>query len=118
MILRSLNASELMDSAFSEFETYGTYVMTKHPKEYLLRSWNSMRYGAMFFDKDVINENDFTWLSKDFFAISFEKNQEIRPDTDNIFNNPKYQEKLSARQIMEMVQEDYKNDEYIEVWDD
>ena len=77
-----------------------------------------MRYGAMFFDKDAISSKDFEWLSKDFYAISFEKNQSIRKDTDNIFNNPRYQEKLSARQIMEMVQEDYQNDEYIEVWDD
>lgn len=117
-ILRSLSASELMDSGFSEFETFGTYVLTNHKDAYKLRSWNSMRYGAMFFDKDVISDRDYNWLSKDFYAISFEKNQAIRPDTDNIFNNPRYQEKLSARQIMEMVQEDYKNDEYIEVWDD
>lgn len=116
-IIRCLDASLLMDSSFSEFETYGTYVMTNHPDSYVLRSWNSMRYGAMFFDKDAISDRDYVWLSKDFYAISFEKNQEIRPDTNNIFNNPRYQEKLSARQIMEMVQEDYKNDEYKEVWD-
>ena len=117
-ILRSLSASQLMDTGFSEFETYGTYVMTHYTNSYILRSWNSMRYGAMFFDKDAISSKDFEWLSKDFYAISFEKNQSIRKDTDNIFNNPRYQEKLSARQIMEMVQEDYQNDEYIEVWDD
>ncbi|SEQ15658.1 DUF6492 family protein [Butyrivibrio sp. TB] len=116
-VLWSLSASELMDSGFSEFETYGTYVMSHHKDAYILRSYNSMRYGAMFFDKDKISDRDFDWLSKDFYAISFEKNQAIRPDTNNIFNNPRYQEKLSARQIMEMVQEDYKNDEYREVWD-
>ena len=116
-VLHSMNAYELMDTGFSEFETYGTYVMTNHPDSYRLRSWNSMRYGGMFFDQNNISDSDYNWLSKDFFAISFEKNHTVRPDTDNIFNNPKYQEKLTARQIMEMVQEEYHNDEYIEVWD-
>ena len=116
-VLHSMNAYELMDTGFSEFETYGTYVMTNHPDSYRLRSWNSMRYGGMFFDQNNISDSDYNWLSKDFFAISFEKNHTVRPDTDNIFNNPKYQEKLTARQIMEMVQEEYHDDEYIEVWD-
>ena len=62
-----------------------------------------------------ISERDFNWLGKDFDAISFEKGHYVREDHKNLFDNPRYQEKLSARQMLESVQ-DLFNGGYVEVW--
>jgi hypothetical protein len=104
------------DGCFSEFETYGTYVAYRHPEAYRLRSWNSFRYAAYFLDPSAINDATWTWLGKDFDALSFEKNQAIRSDYADIFDNPRYQEKLSARQVLELAQEEF-TEGYKEVWD-
>lgn len=54
---------------------------------------------------------------KDFFAISFEKAHYVREDHENLFNNKAYQSKLSARQMLEIAQEEFEGDSYKEVWD-
>lgn len=115
-ILHAIPADKIQNSSFSEFETYGTYVAFRHPTNYRLREWHSFRLGAHFFDPNTICERDYEWLYKDFQAISFEKNQTIREDHKNIFDNPEYQSKLSARQILEIAQADFKEG-YIETWD-
>ena len=49
-------------------------------------------------------------------AISFEKWSEVREDHSNLFDNPEYQKKLSARKMLEIAQEEF-TDGYKEVWD-
>jgi hypothetical protein len=117
-ILRSMNGAQLMNTGFSEFETYGTYVSYRCPDSYRLREWHSLRYGGIFFDPNKISESDYRWLYNDFGAISFEKNHQVRDDTRGLFDNPRYQEKLSARQILEMVQQEFSSGEYMEEWGD
>ena len=114
-ILRAISAEKMQDSCFSEFETYGTYVAIKHPTAYRLREWHSFRLGAEFFHPELMEDRDYVWLSKDFQAISFEKNQFVRTDHENLFNNPKYQEKLTARQMLEIAQEEFQEG-YKEEW--
>lgn len=116
-IVRSINGDQIQRSSFSEFETYGTYVCMKYPDAYRIRSWYSFRQGGEFFDPDTITEEDYTWLGKDFFAISFEKGHFVREDHQNLFNNRKYQDKLSARRMLEIAQEEFKEG-YLEVWDE
>lgn len=116
-ILRSIDADQIQSSSFSEFETYGTYVCMKYPDAYRIRNWYSFRQGGEFFDPDTITDEDYAWLGKDFFAISFEKGHFVREDHQNLFNNRKYQEKLSARQMLEIAQEEFKEG-YLEVWDE
>lgn len=115
-VLRSIDREKLTSNSFSEFETYGTYVCMRYPDVYRMRRWNSFRYGASFFDPDQITDEDYTWLGKDFDAISFEKNQSVREDHKNLFNNKEYQEKLSARQMLEIAQETF-TEGYIEEWE-
>lgn len=115
-ILRSMCVEELMDSAFSEFETYGTYVTLRYPGMYHYRVWHSFRNAGAFLDSATITEETFTWFAKDIDALSFEKADELREDCRNIFDNPRYQERLSARQVLEIAQEEFKEG-YIEVWD-
>ncbi len=116
-IINCLNSPLLQSNSFSEFETYGTYVFTKYPEKCRLRDWHSFRYGASFFDVNTICDRDFDWLSKDFYAISFEKNQTVRFDQKNLFDNPKYQSKLSAKVMLQIAQEEFTQG-YKEVWGD
>ncbi|MEE5989456.1 MAG: DUF6492 family protein [Lachnospiraceae bacterium] len=116
-IVNSLNSDLLQSNSFSEFETYGTYVALTDPMAYRLREWHSMRVAGMFFDMEKINERDFTWLGRDFTAISFEKNHYVREDCRNLFDNPEYQMKLTARQMLEVAQGAFYGGSYIEKWD-
>ena len=115
-IILAIDQDKLTSNSFSEFETYGTYVCFKYFNSYRLRRWNSFRYGGEFFDPEQITEEDYKWLGKDFDAISFEKNHFVREDHRNLFNNREYQNKLSARQMLEIAQEEFKEG-YIEVWE-
>ena len=116
-IINAIEPDKIFDSSFSEFETYGTYVALRYPSVYKLRDWHSFRMGAMFFDLNTICDRDFEWLSKDFDAISFEKGQEVREDHKNFFDNPEYQEKLSAKKMLQLAQMEF-NDGYKEIWQD
>lgn len=116
-IIHAIAPEKISKSGFSEFETYGTFVAFTEPAKYKLREWHSFRLGAEFFDPETICDRDFEWLGKDFQAISFEKNQFVRPDNKNLFDNPEYQKKLSARKMLEVAQEEF-NGGYIEVWGD
>ena len=115
-ILRAIEPIQIHQSAFSEFETYGTFVALRHPELYRIREWHSFRLGGEFFDPNTICDRDYTWLGKDFDAISFEKGHSIKEGNGNLFDNPKYQEKLSARKMLEVAQQEFKGG-YIENWD-
>lgn len=116
-ILRCIPSDKLRSNSFSEFETYGTYVAIKHTFVYRLRHWHSFRYAGEFFRPEEMTDEDYKWLSADFDAVSFEKNHFVRPDHDNLFNNKKYQQALSARKMLEIAQEEFKEG-YYETWDD
>lgn len=115
-IIHAIDAKGLQENSFSEFEIYGTYVAMRHPEQYRLRDWHSFRYGGVFYSLDTISDADYAWLAKDFFAISFEKGDFVREDQKNLFDNKKYQEKLSARQMLEIAQQEFKAGSYLEVW--
>ena len=116
-IIYAIEPEKLMSNSFSEFETYGTFVAIKHMDAYQLREWHSFRYGGDFFDSKSIDDEDFKWLSRDFEAISFEKGHEVRDDHKNLFDNKEYQAKISARQMLEVAQEEFLGDSFIETWD-
>ena len=115
-IIHAIAPQQIQSSSFSEFETYGTYVCCKFPTAYRLRDWHSFRLGGDFFDPDTITEEDYLWLSHDFDAISFEKGCFVREDHKNLFNNKKYQDKLTARQMLEIAQQEFEEG-YLEIWD-
>ena len=115
-IIYAIDTDKLQSNSFSEFETYGTFVVGRYPNAYRFRDWHSFRYGGLYFNPDTISDRDFAWLGHDFYAISFEKGHTIREDHQNLFDNPKYQEKLSARRMLEIAQEEA-IEGYTEVWD-
>lgn len=115
-ILHTVRLDHIQENSFSEFETYGTFMTVNHPQVYEFRNWHSFRYGGYYFHPEQMKEQDYNWLGKDFFAISFEKGHEVRPDLDNLFNNPLYQSKLTARQMVQIAQEE--SEGYEEVWEE
>lgn len=116
-VIHAIDVQDLQSNSFSEFETYGTYVALRHPAAYRLRNWHSFRYGGVFYSLDTISDDDYEWLGRDFYAISFEKGDYVREDQKNLFDNKTYQQKLSARQMLEIAQKEFGEGSYIEVWD-
>lgn len=114
-IINIIEPENIPNSYFSEFETYGSFVCITNPSQYRLREWHSFRLAGEFFDPNTISDSDYEWLSHDFEAISFEKGMFVREDHKNLFDNKMYQEKLSARQMLEIAQEEFKEG-YIEKW--
>lgn len=114
-IINCIEPEKLTSNSFSEFETYGTYTCFRFLNSYRLRNWHSFRYGGYFFHPDEMTDSDFEWLGKDFDAISFEKDHSVRADHENLFNNKEYQDKLSARQMLQIAQEEFEEG-HIEVW--
>lgn len=115
-IIRCIDIDKVTSNSFSEFETYGTYTCYKYFNSYRLRNWHSFRHGGCFFYPDEIRDSDYEWLGRDFDAISFEKGDSVREDHIDIFTKKEYQEKLTARQILEIVQMDMEEG-YVEVWE-
>ncbi len=113
-ILRLIGIERMKFSSFSEFETYGTYTCMRHLGSYMMRNWHSFRYCGNFFDPETINDEDYEWLSHDFEAVSFEKRFTRTEQSMEIFSKKEYREKLSARQILEIVQEE--SEGYKEEW--
>ncbi len=116
-ILYAIDAESIQNAEFSEFETYGSYAAIRYTDTYRLREWHSFRLGAEYFDPKEITDADFEWLGRDFHAISFEKGQSVRADHQNLFNNPEYQKKLSAKRMLLEAQKEY-IDGYKEKWAD
>ncbi len=94
-----------MKRGFSEFETYGNWMLSRHPEKYALRNWSSMRLGGYFLESNALNEKDIEWLSKDFDAITFEGYTKVIPELSEAFYNEDYRRKYSARQFYIMLLE-------------
>lgn len=71
-ILSAVSDENLPGSGFSEFETYGNYVMTYYPELYGLRSLKVFRNGAEFFGMSP-NRRQMEWAAKSYDTIAFER---------------------------------------------
>ena len=88
---------------FSEFETYGNYMLTYHPEVYSLREWKSMRGGGIFFKPGEISEEDREWLSIDFSAITFERYNQYIPEFAALFQEEEYRATMSPVEIYHII---------------
>lgn len=70
------NAAKLDDlqntASFSEFETYGSWILTRHPDSYILREWSSLRHAVNYYDSMQQALKDRYFLAKEYDAISIE----------------------------------------------
>lgn len=71
-ILNAVSDENLPGSGFSEFETYGNYVMRYYPKMYRLRTLRGLRNGAEFFGMSP-NEGQLEWAARSYDTIAFER---------------------------------------------
>ncbi len=71
-ILSAVSDQDLPGSGFSEFETYGNYVMALHPGFYKLRSLKGLRKGAEYFGLRP-SPAQLAWAAKSYDTIAFER---------------------------------------------
>jgi hypothetical protein len=71
-ILYAIDRNEITGSGFSEFETYGNYVLKYYPERYCLRELRTLREGSNFINKADINNNILNWIAKSYDTVSFE----------------------------------------------
>ena len=77
-IINAIEPESLRGSGFSEFETYGYYVTSRHPGAYTKRRWCSLRTMKGFYDNSSeIDEVQREWLRKKYHAVSIEKWQKV-----------------------------------------
>lgn len=71
-ILRAVDPKNLPVSGFSEYETYGSYMLQHYSAIMKFRNFTTMRHGGMFFGANPTS-SDIEWAAKSFDTISFEK---------------------------------------------
>lgn len=73
-IINAIDLKDIVSSGFSEFETFGNYVLLRHPESYILRDWHSMRIAGHFYrSSGEITERQERWLAEYYDAVSIEK---------------------------------------------
>ena len=72
-IMDAITKEDMHGAGFSEFETYGSYILTYYPHLYNTRELRMFRDGSMLINKDSINSKTLKWISRAYDAISFEK---------------------------------------------
>ncbi len=70
------NIEDLLKSGFSEFETYGTYLISQYPQNLKFRELKTLRDGKRALG-EYRNEKVLEWVSHSYDTISFEKWQPI-----------------------------------------
>ena len=72
-IILSIDKEVILNSGFSEFETYVTFIDNYFPNAYKHRMWFSRRDMTKYVGSIYnLSEKDLKWLSKDYNAITFE----------------------------------------------
>ena len=73
-IMNAVDAKDLHEAGFSDYETYGNYVMARHKDSYILRNWRSLRHGGRFYsDISQVSPEVLRWISSRYDAATFEK---------------------------------------------
>lgn len=97
-ILNSVDKEFVKYTGFSEFETFGNYVMTYHPDAYRKIKIRTQRMGAFLVGENP-NTDQLEWLSNDYDIVSFEPFG--RRWLVNYTKKEKNRKKYSAKQLFE-----------------
>ena len=99
-IINAIDCENLPHSGFSEFETYGNYVMTRYPESYILRDWHSLRNDKKFYrNASELTTRQIKWLSSYYDAISIEKWHKEYIFLAFIVQSKLFQKKFSAQSL-------------------
>ncbi len=78
-IMNTIRTIDLSNCGFSEYETYGCYVETRHPETYRRRNLKYLREGDLFLG-NYRDEKYLSWASKTLDLICFENKVEQIPE--------------------------------------
>ena len=70
-ILYAIKPNIILESGFSEYETYGNYMMTYYPDKVQIRSLRTLREAVYILGKNPSYEQ-LMWAKKDYDIISIE----------------------------------------------
>lgn len=70
-ILYAINPNDMLQSGFSEFETYGNYVFSKYPEKAMLRPLRTQREALVILGGHPTKEQ-LNWAARDYDVISVE----------------------------------------------
>ena len=91
-VLMAIDIKFINFSGFSEFETYGSFVDTKYPNIYRHRNFFSKRDMTTYFGgSENLSKKDINWLSKDFYALSFENWHKFKIENLELVKDSKLQ---------------------------
>lgn len=95
--------SENMYRGFSEFETYGTWCLVRHPEHYSFRDWKSLRGGGFMMDPLQIREDDLRWLGESYDAVTFESYNQVIPELQTLFCEQEYRSTVTAEEFYNII---------------
>ena len=70
-IINAIPKDKLNLSGFSEFETYATYLNTRHRNCFELRRWHNLRHGKVYFGSNP-SQDQLDWAAKEYDVVSIE----------------------------------------------
>lgn len=101
-IIENIDTDCLPKSGFSEFETYGTYAMTRNPELYRYREWRSYRKAGFYFSAKHMTKGDLHWLSNQYEAITLEKYYKQIRGRSFLFHNPILHKMYTLEETIEL----------------
>jgi len=96
-VINSIREIDLMQSGFSEFETYGNYVNTYYPNKYKIRRLKSLRNGDQYLHYPP-KEDELSWAAVSYDIITMENRKKMYPDMEERINE--YMKKYSLEEIV------------------
>lgn len=97
-ILYSVQKESVPKSGFSEFETYGTFVLKNYPEKYVLSNVRSLRNGKMYLGENP-GENLMQWVARNYDTVSFEIWDKTLPLIPTILSNKNIQKFWIAEKV-------------------
>lgn len=88
--------------AFSEYETFGTYVTTQHPERYETRKLRTFRCGTDFLGENPSSDM-LDWVAKDFDTISFEHWSAPIQESINLCKQASVREEMSFADLVRYI---------------
>ena len=97
-IIDAIDDKDLPYSGFAEAETYGTYVVNKHPGCYNLRTYDSISCGKKIFG-ELPSEEVCAWLSNEYSTIGFENSQEYHLNFKG-YNRESFRKRINPKSFV------------------
>ena len=102
-IISAVDIKDLAHSGFADYETYGLFCINKYPELYIERKWDSLRPASSFFEFEKMRECDYSWILKDYDAVSFEASRKVKKWVNILCTNKYIQTHISCKQLLKLL---------------